>query len=216
MSRTSASTVAYRRCGSLCIAVRHSTSRSAHCRGLLARRRAADRQTPAARAPPTDGRSGSCPRTIASDLARRLAGEIERQAAGEQLVQHHAERIDVGVNAEPPGADLLRRRVGRRHQPHARCASDRSAPRGSRAASRCRSRAASRVPSVGDENVRRLEIAMDDRVPMRVLHRLAHVAEQRSRSAIVDACVSQYVVSGMPSTYSMTNHGVPSGSVSAS
>jgi hypothetical protein len=38
----------------------------------------------------------------------------------------------------------------------------------------------------------------------------------RSRSAIVDACVSQYAVSGRPSTYSITNQGVPSGSVSAS
>ncbi len=30
---------------------------------------------------------------------------------------------------------------------------------------------------VADENVRRLEVAVNDQVPVRVLHRLAHVAE---------------------------------------
>ena len=57
---------------------------------------------------------------------------------------------------------------------------------------------------------------MNDRVPMRVLHRLAHARNKRSRSAIDDAWSRQYSVSGTPSTYSMTNHGVPSPSVSAS
>ena len=58
---------------------------------------------------------------------------------------------------------------------------------------------------------------MDDQLAVRVLHRLAHVAEQLAAvRRIVDACVRQYSVSGTPSTYSMTNHGVPSASVSAS
>ena len=113
MSRISASTVAYRRCGSLCIAVRHSTSRSAHSARLAARREPCRRER--RRPPRGDRRALRLP--LGDDRARFrsgvLVGQIERQPAREQLVEHHAERIHVGVDADAAAADLLGRGVRR-------------------------------------------------------------------------------------------------------
>ena len=61
------------------------------------------------------------------------------------------------------------------------------------------------------EDVRRLEVAVDDEIAMRILRRLAHRQEQphtlldaeRSRS-------SRWTSIGLPSTYSSTKYGVPS------
>ena len=53
-------------------------------------------------------------------------------------------------------------------------------------------------------------------MPVRVLHRLAHVAEQPEPADDGRRVRAQYSVSGAPSTYSITNHGVPSASESAS
>lgn len=57
---------------------------------------------------------------------------------------------------------------------------------------------------------------MKDGVPMGVVNRFADCAEHLSRSCRVQLLVAQNWVSGRPSTYSMTNQGVPSGKLSAS
>src|SRR6185436_18309686 len=53
------------------------------------------------------------------DFSGSLVGQIERQSPYEQLVQHHAEAVDISVDADPPGPDLFRSRVGRRHESQA-------------------------------------------------------------------------------------------------
>ena len=54
------------------------------------------------------------------------------------------------------------------------------------------------------QDVRRLEVAMDDPLLVRVLHALADVDEQRRAArGCVSRCLSQYSVIGIPCTYSI-------------
>ena len=131
----------------------------------------------------------------ADDVGRRAAGEAIRQAAGEQLVEQDAERVDVRRRGHRLAADLLRARVFRRHQLQ---------PRRGR---RQRLPAELRVQQLGDaeveqlgravgrhQHVGRLDVAVDDQVLVRVLDGGADVAEERQpgrgvepvRVAVVD------------------------------
>jgi len=55
-------------------------------------------------------------RRVTGRLRRSQPSHIERQLAREQFVEHHAQRIDVRENSHLLAANLLRRRVCRRHQ----------------------------------------------------------------------------------------------------
>ena len=101
----------------------------------------------------------------------------------EQLVEDHAQRIDVAGRRHPAPALLLRARVVRGQQ-----AQDRG-----RLVQALRDVWAQQLGdpeveqlriAVGrDQDVRRLEVAMDDQVLVRVLHRVAHPPNSRSRAA---------------------------------
>ncbi len=106
---------------------------------------------------------------------------IERARASEQLVQHHAERVDVGGGAERAPLDLLGAGVGECHR----------AQYGGR---RCRSRLAfeqardAEVEQLGfaiaaDHDVRRFQVAVDHQAPVSVLDRRTHLEEQRDTRA---------------------------------
>ena len=111
------------------------------------------------------------------DFTGSLVGQVERQSPHKQLVQHHAEAVDIGVDADPPGSDLFRSGVGGRHEPQTgpglldRCfeafqlLGDTEVEQLHRAVG-------------GDEDVGGLEIAMYYQMAMGVLNRLAHGAEQ--------------------------------------
>ena len=166
----------------------------------------------------SDGRAAArCFEQPPFGFSRRQHREIERQPSGEQLVQDDAERVDVGLDAV-----AARRESARAPRRPASCRRNAvsvwSAARvdAHRAASRCRSRAASRVPSARDQDVRRLEVAMDDQMPVRVLHGFADVAERAQPLATERRCVP--AVLGERNAFDVlhANHGVPSGSVSAS
>ena len=87
------------------------------------------------------------------------------RCAGQQLVEHHAERVDVGRGGDRLAAHLLGAGVVRasaaRTPVRVRPARRR---RRRRAAWRCRSRAASRSPSAVTRMLRRLEVAVHDEV----------------------------------------------------
>ena len=88
-----------------------------------------------------------------------------RVAAGQQLVEHDAERVDVARGASParrgPARGWRTRASSARSPVCGRASRSRSA---APAAWRCRSRAASARPSAVDQDVRRLEVAVDDQV----------------------------------------------------
>ena len=67
-----------------------------------------------------------------------------------------------------------------------------------------------------DEDVRRLEIAVDDAFLMRVLHALADMQKQIESLFRRQASRSQYAVSDSPRTYSIAKYGRPCGVVPAS
>jgi hypothetical protein len=100
---------------------------------------------------------------------------IERSHAGDEFVEHDAERPDIGRSAERLAFDLLGTRVGHRHRiDHGgRVAADLGVeqPRDAE------------IEQFGfavavDEDVGRLEIAMDDEPAVRILDRGADLEEQ--------------------------------------
>src|SRR5690606_10946372 len=109
----------------------------------------------------------------AGDLFRRSRPQVVRTSAGYELVENDAERVDVGARGERVAAHLLRTRVLRRHQP--KLAGDRN---GDRTHPRIQQLGDTEIKElddavVGDKDVRRLEVAMDDEIPVRVVHGFA-------------------------------------------
>src|SRR4030095_8975311 len=102
---------------------------------------------------------------------------IERQSPHEQLVQHHAEAVDISVDANSPGPDLFRSRVGGRHESKA---GPGLLDRGFEAFQLLGDTEVEQLHRTvgGDEDVGRLEVAMYYQMAMGVLNRLAHRAEQ--------------------------------------
>ena len=140
----------------------------------------------------------------------RLRLSAVRQLAGQQLVQHDAERIDVAYRRHGLAAHLLRARVIRRH--HAQpiiVAGDLA--RIARLQELGDAEVEQLRHAVGaDQDVRRLQVAMDDGAAVRVGDRGADLAEQLQPLGESRACASQYSSIGRPSTYSITKYGRPS------
>ena len=128
------------------------------------------------------GRHRGSRRLLRGDDGRRLvrgaAAEVVGQAAREQLVEHHPERVDVGVHPDPAPAELLGGRVGggERAQPGAGLVGGE----------------VHRLQLLGDAEVEQLhhavradhdvgglEVAVDHRVLVGVSHCLTHRPEQR-------------------------------------
>ncbi len=110
-----------------------------------------------------------------------LVARFERKMADEQLVEDHAERVHVGVHADMPAANLLGGRVRGCEQPQ---------PRARAVLPRLEAIELLGDPEVeqlhdavvADENVRRLEVAVHDEMPVRVLDCFAHVAKEPDAS----------------------------------
>ena len=113
------------------------------------------------------------------DLLRRSRARAVRPMTRDELVQNHAQRVDVARRRQRVAAHLLRARVVERHHPLLE-------PRQRRVGGRER-----RVEQLGDaeveqlhaagrvdDDVRGLEVAVDDEVLVRVLDRRADVEEQ--------------------------------------
>ncbi len=123
----------------------------------------------------------------AQDVGHRTPAKVERRRAGEQLVEHDAERVDVGRRRDLVAQDLLRRRVGRRER--------------SEGGLRLPVVASERVvedlrqPEVhelgfafgGDEHIRRLDVAVHDQLAVRVGHRAADLQEERDARPRIEA-----------------------------
>ncbi len=113
------------------------------------------------------------------DLRHRARRNPVRPTAGQQFVGDDAERVHVRRGRHGRAADLLRRRVSRSHHPHAR-------PRQRLCIRRLvleQDLGDTEIeqlhrPLAGDEDVRRLEVAVHDEVAMRVANRVTHVEEQ--------------------------------------
>jgi len=128
------------------------------------------------------GGSAGAERLVLEDRALERARVVAvpvRSPAGEELVEHDAERVDVGRRADRRARDLLGRRVGGGQ----RAARDPRELGLARLAVRDELRDAeveqARLARVGDEDVRGFEVAVDDEVRVRVLHGAQHLQEQR-------------------------------------
>ena len=114
-------------------------------------------------------------------LGQRLAGK--RRAAGQQLVQEHAQRVDVaaGVDVELVDLGLLGRHVFQRTDDRPEAGDQRLVGQllpgrlGHAKVDNLRHRLA---VIEGDQHVGRLQVAVDDALLMRVLHRLTDRDEQ--------------------------------------
>ena len=115
----------------------------------------------------------------ADDVGRRPAGEAIGQSAGEQLVEQHAERVDIRGRGHRVAAYLLGAGVLRRHQLQP------GSGRRERLARELgiQQLGDAEVQQLGcaigdDEHVGRLDVAVDDQVLVRVLNRGADVPEE--------------------------------------
>src|SRR5438105_15836245 len=103
----------------------------------------------------------------------REVGEIKRKLSGEQLEQDHAKGIEVRVEADAVAANLLGSRIGGSHQSQP----GHGLVDGSVEAFELFGDSEVEQADAAilfDENVRRLEVAVDDGLAMRVLDGLAH------------------------------------------
>ena len=136
----------------------------------------------------------------------RGRGEFaQRQFAGEHFVEHHAQRVDVRAVVHVCGLlDLLRRHVVRRAHdlPVA-------GERGVAAASRPEDLGDAEVGDLHpallvEQDVLRLDVAVDDAFVVRELERLADLRDDRQRLARAQACPRCSSCRRFtPSTYSM-------------
>ena len=104
--------------------------------------------------------------------------EVVRKPAGKQFVKNRAKRINVGLDSDPVAADLLRRGVSGRHQAQPGARLFRRAVKALQLFGDPEVEQAN-GPIRLDEDVGGLQITMDDRVLMGVLHGLAHGAKER-------------------------------------
>ncbi len=128
-----------------------------------------------ARRHPATRRLHALPRQLAGQRDRRARRAPVRQVAGEQLVEHDAERVDVDASGRRLAEDLLGRRVLRRHQA--------GVGPGQRADLRLEHLGDAEVEELGhpggvDQDIRRLQVAVDDQPPVRRLDRVADREEE--------------------------------------
>ena len=124
------------------------------------------------------GGSGGCSLTCVERLDHAVAAE--RGPAGQQGVEDRAQAVDVGRRRDraPPARRLLGGHVGRRAEDGARLAVS------SASASTRLARPKSVTcgwPCVVDQDVGRLEVAVEDAPHVGVVHRLGRLGQQRAR-----------------------------------
>jgi hypothetical protein len=123
-------------------------------------------------------------RLLVADRARRLrqalARDVDRQATRQQLVADHAERVHVRARIDPLRIplDLLRAHVRDRPEDLARARERRPRPQVLRRRARDAEVEHLRRPVLVDEDVRRLQVAVDHALLVRVVHGAAHLREQ--------------------------------------
>ena len=106
------------------------------------------------------------------DLPRRPRRQVVREAARQQFVEDDPERIDVGEDPDRIAAHLFGRGVGRRHEPEpGQCSLGATAVRLERLGDPEVEQL--HRPIGGDEDVRRLDVAMDDQPLVRVVDAVA-------------------------------------------
>jgi hypothetical protein len=110
------------------------------------------------------------------DAADRKALAAPGTSSAQQLEQQDPERIDVGGDGDGLSGQLFRGRIVGRERGH-RCVGDalpaRIEPLGDAEVEQLHSSFG------GDQDVSRLQVAVDDQVAMRVVDRLAHLQEER-------------------------------------
>ena len=142
------------------------------------------------------GRTGSFSRIvrrISSMPERHQFLRIERRAAGQQFVEQHAQAVDVAarVNVQPAHLRLLRTHVGRRADELLQLREDRlvrQPPFGGLGDAEINHLRHRHAVVQRDEDVRRLDVAVDDALLMRVLDGLADLDEQLEPLARWRAC----------------------------
>ena len=155
------------------------------------------------------GGGGLLSRIAASSAPLELPADLVGARAGDELVEHDAQRIDVRRGAERRARDLLRRHVLRRV----------------RAAGELGLSRRPFLPFIqqlgdpeveqpdltvaGDEDVRRLEIAVDDEPAVRVADGLHDLPEQAHARGQVERLGRAVLVDERPSTYSSARNGRP-------
>ena len=162
-------------------------------------------------------------RSSSARPAFRMVAGIEGHGAHQQLVQHDAQRVNVGS-----GVYGLVQRVGLLGAHVFRCSDELADLREHGVVG------PALVHGVGDaevddlgrrgvpstsvhQHVGGLEVAVDDALLVGVLHGFADGQEELQPLAALSRCSSQYSVMGTPSTYSITKYGRPSlGDVPAS
>ena len=110
------------------------------------------------------------------DHRDRVLG-AERELAGEQLVHHHAERVDVGLDGRRLLVDLLGRHVGRRAEEALDLRVRRVRDLGGAEV------ADLDVVALGQQDVGRLDVAVDHAVLEGVVERAAHLEDHQHRLA---------------------------------
>jgi hypothetical protein len=113
------------------------------------------------------------------DVGGRSRGRPDRILSGEQLVEQHAERVDVGRGRNRPAADLLGGRVLRR-EPGAGLAGQRRVVVPPIAFQQLGNAEVEQLhlTVAGHEHVRGFQVAVHDQVGVRVRHRREDVEEQ--------------------------------------
>jgi hypothetical protein len=108
----------------------------------------------------------------------RCAAQAVGPRVGEQLEKHDAERVDVAGGAQRPAEDLLRARVlGRQRPAGLACQRGFLGHAGVQQLGDAEVQQL-HVPGVGDQDVRRLEVAVDDELRVGVRHRARDLQEQ--------------------------------------
>ena len=161
------------------------------------------------------GRIGSVSHTTRAMSATRAAGDAVRPPAGEQLVEQHAQRVDVGGGGHRLAAHLLGAGVLGRHQLQPGRGRRQRLP-GHLGIEQLGDAEVEQLGHavLGDQDVGRLDVAVDDQVLVRVLHRRRPAAGRcRAARRCRARATSAYSTSGAPSTNSITRYGRPSGVV---
>jgi hypothetical protein len=116
----------------------------------------------------------------ALDLGRRAAGDAVGPLADDELVQQHAERVNIARSADDLASHPLRARVFRRQR---RDAGHREAARFAVYKLGDAEIEQLRLAALVDEDVRRLQVAMDDEPAVRRLHGFENLQEERREDA---------------------------------
>ena len=110
-------------------------------------------------------------------LPGRAGGQVEGQPPGKELVEDDAQRVHVGVGSDPLAPELLRRGVGRGHEPEAGAGLVAVELEVAEVLGDPEVQELHR-PVFLDQDVGRLEVPVHDRQAVGVQHRFGHRAEE--------------------------------------